>query len=154
MSDDGEGPKDVDAEHALDAADLNYPTLSFDAGGIEPDGSFDLSRELDYEEMGDWASGVAGALGSHDLGVTTPDGFLTFGVAPEGVDATFDADENNRGTLELTFRLSAKAMFVADDSETVVGSRGGQGFVPLSMLTDDQALYRCYNWVDDPEDPE
>jgi hypothetical protein len=143
-----------DTAHVLPDDDLDYPTLAFESGEVEPDGSFDLAQEMDREEMRDWADGLAGALGSHDLGVSTPDGFVTFGVAPEGVETTFEADEDHRGTLEVTFRLSGKAMFVADGSETVVGSRGDTGFVPLSMLSDDRDLYRCYSWIDDPEDPE
>lgn len=142
------------ASHALSPEELNYPTLEFETGEIDSEGGFDLSRELDYDEMGEWAEAVAGALESHDLGISTPAGFLTFGIAPDGVDATFDSDENNRGTLELTFRLSAKAMFVADADDEVVGSRGDVGFVPLSMLSDDRETYRCYSWIDDAEDPE
>jgi hypothetical protein len=147
-------PEGDDADHGLPEDELNYPTLEFEDGRVETDGSFDLSRATDYDEMGEWATALAGALGSHDLGVSTPDGFVTFGVAPQGVDASFEPSENHRGELELTFRLSAKAMFVADDEDEVVGARGDTGFVPLSMLTDDEELFRCYNWIDDPEDPE
>lgn len=157
MTDGGdEIPEGDDPGHALSAADLNYPTFEFEDGSVDSDGSFDLSRGTNYDEMAELAEGLAGALASHDLGISTPDGFLTLGVGPKEVEATFEPNENHRGELELTFRLSAKAMFVAedDDDETVVGSRGGKGFVPLSMLTSDRELYRCYNWIDDPEEPE
>ena len=154
MGDDGEIPEGDDPGHALSEADLNYPTFEFEEGRVDDDGGFDLSRDTDYDEMADFAEGLAGALASHDLGVSTPDGFLTLGVGPQAVEASFEPGENYRGKLELTFRLSAKAMFVADDDETPVGSRGGKGFVPLSMLTSDRELYRCYNWIDDPEEPE
>lgn len=147
-------PEGDDPGHALSMEDLNYPTFEFDEGSIDKNGSFDLSRGTDYDEMADLATDLADALGSHDLGVSTPAGFLTFGVGPKEVEANFSPDENNRGELEITFRLSAKAMFVADDDETAVGSRGEKGFVPLSMLTSDRELYRCYNWIDDPEEPE
>lgn len=45
-------------------------------------------------------------------------------------------------------------MLVGDDASDVVGSRGDRGFVPLSMLTQDRDHYRCYNWIDDPENPD
>lgn len=153
-SEDDSESTDKDTDHVLPEGELSYPTLSFEGGEIATNGSFDLSEERDREEMGDWAEAVAGALGSHDLGVSTPDGFVTFGVAPDSVDATFEADEDNRGALEVTFSLSAKAMFVAGGEDEMVGSRGDTGFVPLSMLSDDQGLYRCYSWIDDPEDPD
>lgn len=157
MSEDGvpaDDPEstDKDTDHVLPDEELNYPTLSFESGTIGTDGRFELSQPLDREAMGEWAEGIAGALGSHDLAVSTPEGLVTFGVAPNQVDATFEADEDNSGTLEVTFHLSAKAMFVADGSEEVVGSRGETGFVPVSMLSDDQDRFRCYNWIDDPED--
>lgn len=146
---------DKDTDHVLPDEELNYPTLSFDSGEIAADGSFDLSQQLNREEMAAWAEHLAGALGSHDLGVATEDGLVTFGVAPDDVDARFEADEDHRGTLEVTFRLSAKSMMVADENDAVVGSRGDTGFVPLSMLSDEEeALYRCYSWIEDPEDPE
>lgn len=145
---------DKDTDHVLPDDELNYPTLSFDSGAIEADGSFDLSQELDREEMAEWAEHLAGALGSHDLGVAAEEGLVTFGVAPDEVSATFEAKEDHRGTLEVTFRLSGKSMFVADEDETVVGSRGDTGFVPLSMLSEEEVLYRCYSWIDDPENPD
>ena len=147
-------PEGDDPGHALPEADLHYPTLEFDDGAVEPDGTFELSTETSRDEMGAVATDLAGALSSHDLGVETPDGFTTLGIAPKGVDVSFDPDEDHRGELEVTFRLSAKAMFVADDGAEQVGSRGGQGFVPLKMLTEDRDLYRCYSWVDDPSNPD
>lgn len=147
-------PEGDDPGHALSTEELNYPTFEFDDGSIDSDGSFDLSRGTNYDEMAELAEDLAGALASHDLGVSTPAGFLTLGVGPKEVEAAFEPGENHRGELEITFRLSAKAMFVADDDETAVGSRGGKGFVPVSMLTGDRELHRCYNWIDDPEDPE
>ncbi|WP_232700678.1 hypothetical protein [Halobacterium wangiae] len=143
-----------DPGHALPEADLNYPTLSFDEGAVAEDGSFDLSREVDYDEMIAWAEDLAGALASHDLAVSAPEGYVSFGVGPKEVDVSFDADENHRGELELTFRLSAKAMLVDDEDSELVGSRGDRGFVPLSMLEGDREHYRCYNWIDDPENPD
>lgn len=157
MSDQGAEDPDTDKdspEHALPPEDLAYPTLHFEDGDIDADGSFALATALDYDDMAAWAEGLAGALTSHDLGVSTPDGLVTFGVAPEGVDAAFTADDDHRGTLKVTFRLSAKTMMVTDDPADAVGARGDMGFVPLSMLTDDREQYRCYNWIDDPTDPE
>lgn len=155
MSDaDEEIPEGDDPGHALSEEDLNYPTFEFEDGSVDADGGFDLDRGTNYDEMAEFAEGLAGALASHDLGVSTPQGFLTLGVGPQAVEASFDPGENHRGELEITFRLSAKAMYVADGDEAVVGSRGEKGFVPLSMLTDDRELYRCYNWIEDPERPE
>lgn len=154
MSDDDEIPEGDDPGHALSKEDLDYPTFEFDEGSVEADGSFDLDRETDYDEMAELAESLADALASHDLGVETPEGFLTLGIGPSEVEAAFESGENHRGELEITFRLSAKAMFVADGDETTVGSRGKTGFVPLSMLTSDRELHRCYNWIDDPENPE
>ena len=147
-------PEGDDPGHALSEENLDYPTFEFDEGSVDDDGAFDLRTSTDYDEMTEFAEGLAGALSSHDLGVSTPDGFLTLGVSPGSVDTTFDPDENHRGEFEITFRLSAKAMYVADDDETVVGARSDTGFVPLSMLTDDRELHRCYNWIEDPEEPE
>lgn len=143
-----------DPGHALPEADLNYPTLEFEDGDLDSDGSFDLSTSTDHDEMAEMAEGLAGALASHDLGVSGPDGYVAFGVGPKGVDVTFDPDENHRGDLEVTFRLSAKAMLIADEDSEPVGSRGDRGFVPLSMLESDREHYRCYNWIDDPENPD
>ncbi len=146
-------PDGDDPGHALPEEDLHYPTIAFDDGTVD-DGAFELSTEPDREEMGTIATDLANALSSHDLGIETPDGFTTLGIAPEDVEVSFDPDDDHRGELEFTFRLSAKAMFVADAEAEKVGSRGEQGFVPLAMLTDDRDVYRCYSWVDDPSDPE
>lgn len=147
-------PDGDDPEHALPEADLQYPTLAFEDGAVEPDGSFQLSTTTDREEMGAMATDLAGGLSSHDLGVETPDGVTTLGVAPDGVEVSFDPDDDHSGDLEITFRLSAKAMSVDDGSAETVGARGDTGFVPLSMLTDDRERYRCYSWIDDAADPE
>ncbi|GAB7095093.1 hypothetical protein JCM30237_22460 [Halolamina litorea] len=153
MSDDL--PEGDDPGHALPEADLQYPTISFEEGRIDSDGSFDLSMETDREGMQAVAEAVAGALASHDLGVEAAEGFTTFGVGPRAVEISFDPDENHRGELELTLRLSAKEMFVDDGCGEKVGSRGDAGFVPESMLTgDDDGRFRCYSWIDDPGSPE
>lgn len=151
---DGELPEADDPGHALPEADLQYPTISIDEGEIDPDGSFDLSTETDRDEMREVAEAIAGALASHDLGIETDDGTTTLGVGPQEVDLSFDPDESHRGELEISFRLPAKAMFVDDGSGETVGSRGDAGFVPESMLTDNDGRFRCYSWVDDPESPE
>lgn len=147
-------PAGDDPDHALPEADLQYPTLSFDEGTIDADGSFDLSTEADREAMSEVAEAVAGALSSHDLAVETEEGFTAFGAGPKAVEASFDADEDHRGELEITLRLSGKAMTVGDGAGEKVGSRGDAGFVPESMLTDDGGDDRCYGWIDDPESPE
>lgn len=162
-ADDGDGAAPVDDQsipegddpgHALPEADLHYPTLAFEDGEMAADGAFDLSKSVDRDGMSAIATDLAGALSSHDLGVETSDGFTTLGIAPDAVDVSFDPDEDHSGDLEITFRLSAKAMFVADEGDEKVGSRGAKGFVPISMLTEDREMYRCYNWVDDPENPD
>lgn len=144
---------DKDVDHALPDEELNYPTYTFEEGSIDADGSLSLRTDLDREAMGAWAEDLAAALASHDLGVETPNGVTTFGIAPEALEITFDADEDNRGDLTISFHLSAKSMFIDDGSGDPVGARGGAGFVPVSMLTDERDLYRCYSWIDDPEDP-
>lgn len=147
-------PEGDDPGHSLPEADLQYPTIEFEEGEIDDDGSFDLSKETDREEMSEVAEAIAGALASHDLGVEADEGFTTFGVGPQAVEMSFDADENHRGELEITLRLSAKEMFVDDGESERVGSRGDAGFVPVSMLTDDDGVFRCYSWIDDPDSPE
>ncbi|KPN30954.1 hypothetical protein SY89_01695 [Halolamina pelagica] len=139
-----------DPEHGLPAADLQYPTLEFDEGRIDDDGSFDLATEADRETMSEVAEGVAGALASHDLAVETEAGYVAFGVGPKSAAASFDAEE---GELTVTLQLSAKAMAVDDGTGEAAGARGDAGFVPESMLTDD-GDNRCYGWIDDPESPE
>ena len=147
-------PDGDDPGHSLTDEERQYPTVEFADGEIEPDGSFDLSTELDRDGMREIAEAIAGALSSHDLGVSAAEGTTTFGVGPRAVEASFDPDENHRGEVAITFRLSAKAMFVDDGSAETVGARGDTGFVPLSMLTDDEGTIRCYSWLYDPEPPE
>jgi len=141
------------ADHALARSDLQYPEFAFEEGTIEADGSFDLRQELDREEMRAWLSDVAGALESHDFGVEAPDRRVILGVAPETAAFSFEPDEDHRGELEVTFRLRAKVMVVNDSDDPKVGARGGKGFIPLAMLTDEEdRQYRCYNWIEDPTD--
>ena len=143
------------ADHALSPEELVYPTFDFDAGEIADDGSFSLERDIDRETLADWLEDLAGGLRSHDVAVESSDGHVRFGVDAGEAAATFDADEDHRGTLSFTFDLPARAMFVSDDpDQPAVGARGGKGFVPRSMLTDgDDEEYRCYSWIDDPTDP-
>jgi hypothetical protein len=147
-------PEGDDPGHAVAEGDLQYPTLDFADGEIADDGGFDLSQSMGREEMSEWLTGLDGALASHDLGVESPDGFVTFGVGPQAVDVSFEPDDAHRGTLEVTFRMTAKAMFVGDEDDEKAGSRAGKGFVPLSMVTEDRDVFRCYSWIDDPENPE
>lgn len=150
-----EGPETVDeADHVLPLEELQYPTLVLESGTVRDDGSVDGERELDREAMADWLEDLAGGLASHDVAVEAPDGRVTLGVAPEGADVSFDPDSGSVGDFEVTFRLRARAMVVADPDDPKVGARGGRGFVPLAMLTEDAdpGEYRCYNWIDDPTD--
>jgi hypothetical protein len=103
--------------------------------------------------MAAWLEDLAGGLVSHDVALAAPDRRVTLGVAPEGADVTFDPAEDGVGDLEVTFRLRATAMTVADTDDPVVGARGGKGFVPLAMLTGDRdpGEFRCYNWVADAD---
>lgn len=141
--------------HALPPEKLVYPTFEFEAGDVDEDGGFDLSQRIDREEMISWLEELAGGMQSHDVAVESPDGHVRFGVGAEDVAMSFDPDEDHRGELEVTFTLKARAMFVADDpSKPDVGARGGRGFIPLSMLTSDRETFRCYNWIEDPLDPD
>lgn len=142
----------ADDDHALPLEDLVYPTLELPDGSVGDDGSVEGTADLDREEMGEWLEDLAGGLTSHDVAVAAPDGRVTFGVAPQGVDVSFDPGEDGVGDLEVTFRLSAKPMTVQDPDDPAVGARGGRGFIPLAMLTEDAdpSSYRCYNWVEDP----
>lgn len=143
-----------DDDHSLPDEALQYPTFTFEEGTMSERGSFDLSKELDREAMQAWLDDLAGGLASHDVAVESPDRYVSFGVGPGEVEMQFDPDEEFRGELEVTFRLTAKAMFVSDDpDQPKVGARGGRGFVPLEMLTGDRDVYRCYSWIDDPTDP-
>lgn len=143
-----------DGDHTLPEEKLQYPTFTFDEGEVSEQGGFDLSRELDRAAMRAWLEDLAGGLASHDVAVESPDGYVSFGVGPGDVEMRFDPDEQFRGELEVTFRLPAKAMFVSGDpDQPKVGARGGRGFIPVEMLTEDRDVYRCYNWIDDPSDP-
>lgn len=159
--DEGEGANEEGAgsagdDHALPSEDLEYPEYVFESGEVADDGSFDLEADLDREELREWVEDLAGGLASHDVAVESPDGYVTLGVAPEGVRARFDPDESSVGDFEFTVEMRAKAMFVADDPDgEKVGARGGTGFVPMEMLTDedDAGEFRCYNWIDEPRGP-
>lgn len=147
---------DIDEEddHVLPSEDLQYPEFVFEEGDIGDRGEFDLAQNLTREETIQWLDDIGGGLTSHDIAVESPDGHIRFGVSPKSVEMQFDPDENFRGDLEITFRLNAKAMFVADDpTKQKVGARGGRGFIPIQMLTSDKDVFRCYNWIDDPTDP-
>ena len=151
-------PKDLEIDeeddHVLPSADLQYPEFVFEDGDVSERGAFDLGQSLSREEMIQWLDDVSGGLTSHDVAVESPDGHVRFGVSPKAVEMRFDPDENFRGDLEITFRLNAKAMFVADDpTKQKVGARGGRGFIPIQMLTSDKEVFRCYSWIDDPADP-
>lgn len=150
-------PDDVDAavaadDHALPPEELQYPEFEFDEGAVAPDGTFDLTRDLDREATQALLRDLAGGLASHDVGVAAPNRRVTLGVAPGDVEMSFDPDDDHTGTFEVTLSLRAKAMDVQDGDAETVGARGGQGFVPLAMLTEDgdPSEYRCYNWVEDP----
>ncbi|PSP79551.1 hypothetical protein BRC81_04895 [Halobacteriales archaeon QS_1_68_20] len=152
-------PEDPEAaveadEHALALSDLQYPEFTFEEGSVDDDGGFDLAADLDRGEMQELLGDLAGGLVSHDVGVEGPDGRVTLGVAPEGAEMRFSPDEDHTGEFEVTVRLRAKAMTVADPDDPKVGARGGKGFVPVEMLTGDAdpADFRCYNWIDDPTD--
>lgn len=155
-----EGADDPDpiepAEKALPPEKLNYPEFVFEEGDVDADGGFDLSQGMGREELVTWLRDLADGLESHDVAVESPDGHVTFGVGAGNASMSFDPDENHTGTLSVRFDLRAKAMFVGDDpTERKAGARGGSGFIPLSMLTDDKdpSSYRCYSWIDDPTDP-
>lgn len=150
---DGDATAVEPADDALSRSGLQYPEFAFEEGTIEADGSFDLRQELDREGMRAWLSDVAGALESHDFGVEAPDRRVILGVAPGEAAFSFEPDEDHSGELEVTFRLRAKVMVVNESDDPKVGARGGKGFIPLAMLTDDgDRQYRCYNWIEDPPD--
>lgn len=141
-------------EHALPEEKLNYPEFVFEDGDVDENGAFDLSQGLSREEMAEWLRDLADGLESHDVAVESPDGYVTFGIGADNVSMAFEPDEEYRGTLSVTFDLKSKAMFVSDDpAKQKAGARGGSGFIPLSMLTSDRDVFRCYNWIDDPTDP-
>lgn len=142
------------SDHALPEEKLNYPEFVFEDGEVGENGAFDLSQGLSREEMAEWLRDLADGLESHDIAVESPDGYVTFGIGADNVSMAFDPNEEYRGTLSVTFDLKSKAMFVADDpTKKKAGARGGSGFIPVEMLTSEQDLFRCYNWIDDPTDP-
>lgn len=149
------GESEDDDDHALPPEDLQYPEYVFESGEIADDGSFDLDADLDREELREWVEDLAGGLASHDIAVESPEGYVTLGVAPEGVSMSFDPDGSGVGDFEFTVEMRAKSMFVADDPDgEKVGARGGTGFVPIEALTEgDSETFRCYNWIDEPTDP-
>ncbi|UPW02163.1 hypothetical protein M0R88_08725 [Halorussus gelatinilyticus] len=154
-SESSETPED-DHGHGLPPEDLQYPEFVFEEGEVGPDGSFDLAADLDRDKLREWVEDLAGGLASHDVAVESPEGYVTLGVAPEGVSTSFDPDESGVGAFEFTVEMRAKAMFVADDPDgEKVGARGGKGFIPIEMLTGDGDAeeFRCYNWMDDSSDP-
>ena len=152
---DGDAEEEQGDDHALPLEDLQYPEYVFEAGEVGDDGSFDLRADLDRGELREWVEDLAGGLVSHDVAVESPDGYVTLGVAPEGVSMSFDPDESGAGAFEFTVEMRAKAMFVADDPDgEKVGARGAKGFIPIEALTGDgDERFRCYNWIDDPTDP-
>lgn len=142
-------------DHTLPPEKLVYPTFEFEEGEVDEDGGFDLRQEMDRETMIEWLTELAGGMESHDVAVESPDGHVRFGVGANDVAMSFDPDENHRGELEITFTLNTRAMFVSDDpSKPDVGARGGRGFIPRSMLTSNRETFRCYNWIEDPENPD
>ncbi|WP_049971451.1 hypothetical protein [Haladaptatus cibarius] len=147
-ADDVEESTDSHDHHALSPDELRYPEFVFENGEIGDDGSFDLETDLDREGMADWLSDLAGGLASHDVAVESPAGYVTFGVGASGVEMSFDPEKGGVGNFEVTFKLRAKPMFVADDPDRPkAGARGGKGFIPIEMLTTDRETFRCYNWM-------
>ncbi|MCU4753654.1 hypothetical protein OB919_16965 [Halobacteria archaeon AArc-curdl1] len=148
-----EPPDPETTAHVLSDEELAYPTLTFDDGEIDEAGGFDLQKSLDRETMQGWLERLSDALISHDIGIETPNETAILGVGSGDVSMTFDPDETHVGTLEVTFSVNAKLMTCADDPNVrQAGARGGAGFIPLAMVTDDQEpdSFRCYNWIDDP----
>lgn len=150
---DPESPPDFDADpHVLPEEDLVYPTFEFPSAPLSQETGFDCRKELDREEMEEWLDSLAGALVSHDLAVEGGNLRATLGVAPDDVRMSFEPDEDQRGTLSITLSLDAKVMRYENAEDRPLGSRGGRGFIPVEMLTEDRdpGEYRCYNWIDDP----
>ncbi|MFP9059517.1 hypothetical protein ACLI4R_03170 [Natrialbaceae archaeon A-chndr2] len=148
-----EPPDPETTDHVLSEDELVYPTLTFDGGEIGGEGEFELQQALDRETMRAWLEDCSDALTSHDLGIETPNETAILGLGSGDVSMTFDPDENHVGTLEVTFSMNAKLMTRADDPEVrQAGARGGEGFIPLAMVTENQEpnSFRCYNWIDDP----
>lgn len=138
--------------HVLAPSQLQYPTFTFDEGEISPTEGFDLRKELDREELCESLEALAGGIASHDVAVAAPEHRVTFGVGAGAIRMSFDPDDSHRGTIQVTFSLPAKALVYSSVDATEVGARGGKGFIPFSMVTEDRPPeeYRCYNWIDDP----
>ncbi|WP_266075536.1 hypothetical protein [Haladaptatus caseinilyticus] len=135
-------------DHALSPDELRYPEFVFEGGTIGDDGSFALETDLDRAEMAEWLSDLADGMASHDVAVESPNGYVTFGVGASGVEMSFEPEDGGVGDFEVTFKLRAKPMFVADDpDQPKAGARGGTGFIPIEMLTTDRETFRCYNWM-------
>ncbi|WP_312909111.1 hypothetical protein [Natronosalvus caseinilyticus] len=151
-----ETPPDPEtSSHVLPDEKLAYPDFAFESGSMDEDGGFDLEQPLDREEMRAWLEDLSSGLASHDVGVSTPTDRAIFGIGAGDVSMRFDPDENHTGTLEVTFSVKAKLMTFSDDpDEREAGARGGEGFIPLEMLTSEKRPehFRCYNWIDDPVD--
>lgn len=148
-------PDPEETSHVLPDEKLRYPDFSFEDGSMDADGGFDLERSLDREGMREWLEDLSGGLASHDVGVSTSEDVAIFGVGAGDVSVSFEPDEDHRGRLEFTFSIDAKLMTFSDDpDERLAGARGGEGFIPLRMLTSDRdpSTFRCYNWIDDPID--
>lgn len=148
-------PNPETSSHVLPDEKLAYPDFAFESGSMDEDGGFDLEQPLDRESMRAWLEDLSSGLASHDVGVSTPTDRAIFGVGAGDVSMRFDPDENHTGTLEVTFSVKAKLMTFSDDpDEREAGARGGEGFIPLEMLTSEKrpAHFRCYNWIDDPID--
>ncbi|MFP8956061.1 hypothetical protein ACLI4Y_04980 [Natrialbaceae archaeon A-CW3] len=148
-------PDPETSSHVLPDEKLVYPEFEFDDGNMAENGGFDLEQSLGREEMRAWLEELSGGLASHDVGVSTPGDAAIFGVGGGDVSMSFEPDENHTGTLEITFSLKAKLMTFSDDpDERQAGARGGEGFIPLEMLTGEKEpkSFRCYNWIRDPVD--
>ncbi|USZ73053.1 hypothetical protein [Natronosalvus halobius] len=148
-------PDPETSSHVLPDEKLAYPVFAFESGSMDEDGGFDLEQALDRESMRAWLEDLSSGLASHDVGVSTPTDRAIFGVGAGDVSMRFDPDDNHTGTLEVTFSVKAKLMTFSDDpGEREAGARGGEGFIPLEMLTSEKRPehFRCYNWIDDPID--
>lgn len=149
-------PPDPDTEpHVLPDEKLNYPTFDFEDGTIDPDGTVDLETTLGREELVAWLDALGLGLESHEVAVDDGDAMAVFGLGAGPVSLSFEPDDSNRGTLEISIELSAKLISRSTNpEEPIAGSRGGRGFIPIEMLTEgpEANLYRCWNWIDDPLD--
>ncbi|MCU4751401.1 hypothetical protein OB919_05310 [Halobacteria archaeon AArc-curdl1] len=148
-------PDPETSSHVLPDEKLVYPEFEFDDGKMDDSGGFDLEQSLAREDMKAWLEELSSGLASHDVGVSTPTDAAIFGVGGGDVSISFEPDDNHTGTLEVTFSLKAKLMTFSDNpDERQAGARGGEGFIPLEMLTGEKEpdTFRCYNWIRDPID--